>query len=162
MSELATKARIFAVKAHEGVTRNNIAKRPFIMHPAEVVDLVYDSHGNEREIVAAWLHDTVEDTSVTLDDIRLNFGDEVAELVNGLTDSPEFSKLLLLERKICQAARVRGESWSVKRVKIADQISNVRMVAVDPPSDWDTDMCLKYIAGAKLIAFECRGGERIP
>jgi len=118
--------------------------------------LVVASGGSEEEIAAAWLHDVVEDTSRSLEDIRDNFGEEVASIVHGLTDPPEFNGMHTFERKAAQARRVSDESDSVKRVKIADQISNVRSVAVDPPVKWDSKKCLDYANGAELVVWECK------
>lgn len=124
-------------------------------HIEEVVSLVEWSGGSEEEIAAAYLHDVVEDTPVTLAEIAANFGVEVATVVDGLTDPPG-SDGVTLERKLAQARRVSGESDSVKRVKIADQISNVRLVAVDPPVDWDSKKCLDCANGAELVVWECK------
>ncbi len=154
---LVAKASKFAHHAHEGQFRKNKAASPFIIHPKEVAGLVSFSGGSVEEVAAAWLHDTVEDTSVTLSQIKTLFGARVAEIVDGLTDPPEFKGLPLVERKSLQAERVKGKDASVKRVKLADQIANVRSVATDPPVSWDLDKCLEYVAGADLIADQCAG-----
>ena len=159
VSELVERAKAFALEAHRGQTRLNKDKTPLAIHIEEVVSLVEQSGGSEEEIAAAWLHDVVEDTSQSLEDIRDNFGEEVASIVHGLTDPPEFNFLHTLERKRAQARRVSDESDSVKRVKIADQISNVRSVAVDPPVKWDSKKRLDYANGARLVAKECRGAS---
>lgn len=155
MSELIEQAKAFALNAHKGQTRLNKDKTPLATHLEEVVSLVEWSGGSEVEIAAAWLHDVVEDTKKTIVDIYENFGGEVVSIVHGLTDPPEFNGMHTLERKTAQARRVAGESDSVKRVKLADQISNVRSVAVDPPVHWDAQKCLDYTEGARKIVFEC-------
>lgn len=156
MSALVERAKAFATEAHKGQTRFNKAKTPLAIHLEVVTSLVEWSGGSEVEIAAAWLHDVVEDTSVTLAEVAANFGTEVAAIVDGLTDPPKFSALYTLERKAAQARRVSDESDSVKRVKLADQISNVRSVADDPPVHWDAQKCLDYINGAEMIAWECK------
>ncbi len=155
MSELVERARVFAEKAHKGQTRLNKDKLPLVTHLEEVVSLVRESGGSDEELAAAWLHDVVEDTPVLLTEVAKNFGDKVANIVFGLTDPPHFSGLHTLERKTAQAERMRYLSDSVKRVKIADQTSNVRSVAIDPPVKWDTQRCLDYVEGARKIVFEC-------
>lgn len=155
MSNLVDRAKAFALEAHKGQRRFNIAKTPMAVHIGEVASLVQLSGGSEEEIAAAWLHDVVEDTSVTLAEVAANFGASVAAIVDGLTDPPEFGGLHTRERKAAQAQRVSGESDSVKRVKMADQISNVRSVAVDPPVKWNAQKCLDYTEGARQIVFEC-------
>lgn len=157
MSELVERAKAFALKAHEGQTRFNKDKTPLVTHLEEVVSLVERSGGSEEELAAAWLHDVVEDTKKTIVDIYENFGGDVLSIVHGLTDPREFGHLHTRERKAAQARRVSGESNSVKRVKIADQISNVRSVAVDPPVKWDTQKCLEYAQGAREIVEQCLG-----
>lgn len=153
------KAQEFARKAHGHISRTTISGVlcPQILHIQEVADLVWASGGTDTEIMAAWLHDSVEDTETTIDDIENFFGKEVAEIVTGLTDLHEIENLPLAERKAKQAERVRHESNSVKRVKLADQTSNVRYVSVDPPTTMDFEECKKYVIGAKLIADECTG-----
>lgn len=154
-NELIATARALAEKVHDGQTRKNKAKLPAISHMQEVAELVEKSGGTPMEIAAAWLHDTVEDTELTLADISAQFGAEVAEIVDGLTDPPEYKGRPLLRRKIDQAARIDGEIDSVKKIKIADQTSNVRSIAEDPPVSWDKYKCLEYALGAYLIVRKC-------
>lgn len=156
MSELVCKAQIFATQVHAGQVRGNRAKSPFIFHPQEVARLVRGSGGSDEEIVAAFLHDTVEDTSTTMSDIIQYFGEEIGDMVDGLTDPVEFNDLQTSVRKAKQALRVRSKSDSVKRIKLADQISNVRSIAADAPT-WSRQKCIDYIEGARSIAMECRG-----
>lgn len=157
MSELIERAKAFAARAHKGQTRYNIAKTPMMEHLEEVASLVKQSGGSEIEIAAAWLHDVIEDTHWELEEIFDNFGEDITKIVYGLTDLPEFKNLHTLEHKTAQARRVSVESSSVKRIRVADQISNVRGVAVDPPVRWDTQKCLDYVEGASLVVHECLG-----
>jgi len=131
--------------------------KPQIEHLQEVAVLVWVSGGCEIEIAAGWLHDTVEDTPVTLEEIAGLFGAEVAEIVHGLTDTKEMEELPLLARKRAQAHRVKAESPSVRRVKLCDQISNIKYIVTDPPAHWTHERNRDYCIGAKLIADECRG-----
>ncbi len=154
--DLILKAKDFATRAHEGQLRNDIHNNPYIVHPQEVVELVTDSGGSAEEIAAAWLHDTVEDTTITIADIKKEFGDAIADIVAGLTDLPEFEKLPLSARKAKQAERVRGESVSVRRVKLADQASNVGFRGGDISQAMPKERRLEYIEGARKIAEECK------
>jgi len=151
--EFARKAH---VSDHVGKTVNGL-KRMRVVHLQEVADLVWASGGSDIEIAAAWLHDSVEDTITTFDDIKEKFGEEIARIVEGLTDLDEFKDLPLHQRKAKQAERVRSESDSVRRVKMADQTSNVRLVATEPYLDWPEENNPAYIIGAKLIADACKG-----
>lgn len=154
---LINKAKEFATKAHEGQFRKGEAREPYTVHLAEVAKLVEDSGGGETEVVAAWLHDTIEDTAYGFDDVQREFGEDVAHLVQGLTDAAELADLPTLERKKMQARRVAREGDSIKRIKLSDQISNLRSLAISPPIEWDTPKSISCIEGARLIAAECRG-----
>ncbi len=156
-------AREFAREAHKSIILTTALgyKRSQIEHLQEVTDLVWASGGNDTEIVSAWLHDSVEDTSTTLEDIEKHFGKDVAEIVHGLTDSDEIKNLPTSERKARQAERVKKESQSVKRIKLADQISNVRFVTTDPKETWTFEGNRDYVIGAKSIADQCKGVSSI-
>lgn len=92
-----------------------------------------------------------------MEDIETNFGKEVTEIVHGLTDLDSIKDLPTTERKAKQAERVRNESVSVRRIKLADQTSNVKFIANDPAARWTNEGCKAYIEGARLIAEQCRG-----
>lgn len=156
-SELIAAARAFAIERHEGTFRQNKAREPYAVHVVEVALLVEESGGSAEEIAAGFLHDTVEDTKTTILEIRLRFGDKVADIVDGLTDPTGFYGMPTLERKTLQAERVRGKSASVRRCKKADGTSNMRSCAVDPPIKWNRQKCLDYAEGARLVAVECDG-----
>ncbi len=155
--DVVAQAMEFANKAHEGQVRRDARQVPYITHVAEVVELVQQSGGTQLEIAGAWLHDTVEHTTTTLDDIKALFGDEVWQLINELTDPVEFKDLSVAECKDKQALRVHGQSASAKRVKIADQISNVRLVGSGVLLDTDPLESVDYIVGAKKVADACAG-----
>ena len=136
--------------------RNDVAKTPYVYHLAEVADLVKKSGDSEQEIAAAWLHDTVEDTETTIENIREEFGDEIGDMVEGLTDLPEWMQLSLHKRKTKQSERVVKESPSVRRVKLADQTSNVKIVGLGN-DNFTIDEKFTYIDRAKQIAAACKG-----
>jgi (p)ppGpp synthase/HD superfamily hydrolase len=156
-SGLVERARTFAIKANEGFVRSSKAHEPYYFHCENVALLVAESGGSDEEIAAALLHDTVEMSLTTSLDIALQFGQRVAEIVAGLTDKPDIATLPTLERKKLQAQRVKEKDQSVKRVKLADQVSNIRSMSVDPPVKWNRQKCLDYIQGARLVAQECLG-----
>lgn len=156
-SELIEAARAYAIEKHAGLFRLNRDRQPYHVHVIEVGDLVAQSGGSPEEVAAGFMHDTREDTDATDAEIRSRFGDRVADLVDGLTDPPEFAGMPTLERKTLQAERVRGKSDGVKRCKLADGTSNLRSVAVDPPVDWNRAKCAAYIEGARRVADACGG-----
>ena len=126
--ELITKAFNFARQAHKGVRRHS--GEPYIMHPLEVARIVCKEIGlGSTSICAALLHDVVEDTDYTVEDIRNLFGEKIAEIVNGLTkiaggvfgahasaQAENFKKLLL----------TMSEDIRVILIKIADRLHNMR------------------------------------
>lgn len=153
------RANQYARKAHEGMGFITACgyNRPQAEHLQEVADLVWASGGSEIEIAAAWLHDSVEDTQVTLEDIQREFGEGVAGLVHELTDPEEIRQLPTAERKRKQAERVGSKSESARKIKLADQVSNVRCVTVDPKAEWTLEGRRNYALGAKQIADQCTG-----
>jgi (p)ppGpp synthase/HD superfamily hydrolase len=157
MKELVREAKKFAIEAHTGKIRPNRVREPCSIHLQEVAELIEEVGGSEIEIAAGWLHDAVEDTKVTIEEIRAKLGNEVADIVDGLTDPKWPEGISTLDRKKLQAVHVKSESKSIKLCKLADQISNLHSVAVDPPIKWTAQKCRDYTEGAKLIAIECRG-----
>ncbi len=154
---LIEQAEMLARAAHAGMCRPNRARQPCVEHLAEVASLVERAGGSVEAVAAVWLHDIVEDTGLTLIDIRQRFGVRIHNLVDGLTDPPDFADLPLAERKPAQARRLRTRCSQTRLVKLADQYSNVRSVLTDPPVDWDEAKCRQYIQGASGIAHVCFG-----
>ncbi len=152
-------AKQYTLEVHKEIRFTTIwgESRAQIQHLQEVADLVWASGGSDVEVASAWLHDIVEDTPITLEDITREFGDEIAHIVDGLTDKDDIAKLPTTERKAIQAERVKVKSDSIKRIKIADQTSNIRAVRNDPNEKWSLDNRKNYTIGAKLIADNCKG-----
>ena len=150
-------AREYAIEKHAGLFRPNGGRQPYYVHVLEVGRLVMESGGSPEEIAAGFLHDTREDTGATDADIRVRFGDLVADLVDGLTDPPEFAGMPTLERKTLQAERVLGKSDSVKRCKLADTVSNLCSVVIDPPIGWTPQKYKDYVEGARRVGVACLG-----
>lgn len=147
----------FSFEKHKGQIRPNKSKEPKIIHISEVANWVKKAGGSDIEIAAAYLHDTIEDTNTTLEEIIASFGNEVASLVSQLTDPIEFVNMEINMRKQLQAKKIKHCDSKTKLVKIADQISNVYSVYRDPPTDWNNEICLDYIIGAKKIVDACNG-----
>ena len=125
--ELIDKAMHFAFAAHDGQTRKS--GEPYIGHPLEVMAITATLRLDPASLCAALLHDTVEDTDVTIEDIQAGFGDQVAFLVSGLT---KISKLKFKSREEAQAENIRklivamGRDIRVVLVKISDRLHNMR------------------------------------
>jgi (p)ppGpp synthase/HD superfamily hydrolase len=134
VSELEERAKAFATRAHAAIDqRRKYTNEPYINHPAAVVELVRSVPHTEEMLAAAWLHDTVEDTGVTLAELREEFGREVSNLVLELTDVSKPSDGNRKKRKALDRAHTAKASPEAKTVKLADLIDNTRsIVARDP------------------------------
>jgi (p)ppGpp synthase/HD superfamily hydrolase len=153
--DIVTKAREAATEYFKDITEKNKEKTPYIFHLERVANLVKESGGSDIEVAAAWLHDIVEDTPMTMDELVGQFGAEVAVIVDRLTDPADYSGLTVEEKKQRQADRLIKESDSVRRVKLADQISAVEIDSRN--SLLTVDHRQKYIDGAKKISQICSG-----
>ena len=132
-TDLLDRAIIFAVHAHHNTERRGKGF-PYIVHPMEAVEIVASITPDQELLAAAALHDTVEDTDVTVEDIRREFGDRVAELVHAESDqviegvSEEDSWHL---RKQAAIDRLRHASHDAKTVAMGDKLSNMRAIYRD-------------------------------
>lgn len=122
-------ARHFAVAAHASIgQQRKYTGEPYIAHPAAVVELVRSVPHTQAMLAAAWLHDTVEDTPVTLADIEREFGAEVAALVEQLTDVSRPQDGNRRVRKAIDRAHTALASPEAKTIKLADLIENSRSI----------------------------------
>ena len=154
-TEIVQRAEQFARSAHAGMLLQSGGL--FVTHLEDVTALVRESGATWDELAAAWLHDVVEDTTFTVSDIRNEFGEVIAAIVDGLTDPPDFVSKPNKLRKRLQAERIRDKGREVKHVKIADQTVNVFCMGFKPPLTWSITDRLDYVEGAQLIVEECRG-----
>lgn len=130
---LLDRAIIFAVKAHAGTERRGKGY-PYIVHPLEAVEIVATMTPDQELLAAAALHDTVEDTDVTVEQIRAEFGDRIATLVadeseerpNGLSDEESWH-----DRKRAAINHLAKASHDAKIVALGDKLSNMRAIARD-------------------------------
>ncbi len=124
---LIQKAYIFAAQAHEGVVR--LSGEPYISHPMSVAYQLSEMQLDEASVAAGLLHDTVEDTDTTIDEIEDLFGEEVADIVDGVT---KISKMQFESKAVAQAENMRkmilamAEDIRVLMVKLADRLHNMR------------------------------------
>ena len=114
----------FAHKAHQGQQRKYTGE-PYIVHPERVAGIVKTVTDDPATIDAAWLHDVVEDTPFTLEQIRLEFGDEVAKLVDEVTNVTKKTDGNRAHRKSVERQHLATASPKAKTVKLADVIDNV-------------------------------------
>ena len=148
-SEKIKQAEAFARECHAGQVRKGAAEEPYTVHLEEVVELVRSYGGNEEEICAAWLHDTVEDCPPTsFEDLESRFGIEVANVVRELTDDKSLAKA---ERKRLQVVNASHKSRSASLVKLCDKTSNLRAIANSPPKNWDYQRRCDYVTWAATV-----------
>lgn len=123
----------FAVRAHANTERRGKGF-PYIVHPLEAVEIVATITPDQELLAAAALHDTVEDTDVTVEDIRREFGDRVAAIVEAESDKfdPNVSETdSWHDRKQAAITRLKGASKDAKIVAMGDKLSNMRAIARD-------------------------------
>jgi (p)ppGpp synthase/HD superfamily hydrolase len=133
MDTLILLARTFASRAHRGQVRKYTGE-PYINHPVEVADIVRRHNGSPEMIAAALLHDVVEDTDVTLDDIRREFGEAVANLVEDLTDVSRPDDGNRATRKAMDREHTARASAAAMVIKAADLISNTSSIVEHDPN----------------------------
>lgn len=146
----------FATDRHRGQTRKDAAKSPYITHIHAVLAILRE-HGavtDEDILIAGALHDTVEDTATTFEEIGEQFGPIVLELVREMTDDKSLPKAA---RKRLQIVHAPHCSPGAKQLKLADKIANIRDIARTPPTDWSIERRREYFDWAEAVAAGCRG-----
>jgi guanosine-3',5'-bis(diphosphate) 3'-pyrophosphohydrolase len=132
--DIVEKARVFATAAHGAVAQlRKYTGEPYIVHPAEVVSIVASVDHTPEMLAAAWLHDTVEDTGVTIETIRAEFSAEVADLVGWLTDVSRPDHGNRAARKAVDRAHSAAAPAAAQTVKLADLISNTKSIMEHDP-----------------------------
>ncbi|HEY4253156.1 MAG TPA: HD domain-containing protein [Roseomonas sp.] len=148
------RAQAFAARAHDGQTRKGAAAEPYVNHVIEVAEILA-AHGAPREaILAAYLHDTVEDTTVTPADLAAEFGGGIAGIVAEATDDKSLPKEI---RKALQISHALECSVPAKQLKLADKISNLRAIATSPPAAWNHARRVEYVGWAGRVAAGLKG-----
>ena len=152
---LFLKALHFAADKHRYQKRKDVEASPYINHPIYVAQILSDIAGiDDVEVLCgAVLHDTVEDTETSLNDIELAFGLRVARIVEEVTDDKSLAKQA---RKQAQIDHARHISREGALVKVADKIANIRDVASNPPVDWNTTRRKEYLDWAEKVVAGCK------
>jgi len=158
-TELLDRAIVFAVRAHAGTERRGKGF-PYIVHPMEAVEIVATMTRDQELLAAAALHDTVEDTDVTVEQIRAEFGDRIASLVASESDvvqegvSEEDS---WHARKQAAIDRLAAASHDAKIVALGDKLSNMRAIARDYATQGDKFWNLFHAKDPKDHEWHYRG-----
>ena len=145
----------FAAERHSNQLRKGVAGYPYINHVIAVTELLARSGVDDVETLqAALLHDTIEDTETTPEELAAAFGDAVRDLVLEVSDDPSLPRE---ERKRLQIAHAPELSERARRIKIADKTCNITDIAHDPPPDWSLTRRLEYVAWAEAVVHHCLG-----
>lgn len=151
------RAALFAAEKHKNQRRKDADASPYINHPIALANVLATEGGvtDTDVLCAALLHDTIEDTETTADELRENFGDAVTDIVLEVTDDKSLPKA---ERKRLQIEYAAHASPQAKLVKLADKICNLRDILASPPADWSVarkqeyfDWSVKVVAGVRDV-----------
>ena len=153
-SQLILKAAHFAAQKHRDQRRKDEDSSPYINHPISVAKIISEI-GNVEDpevLAAALLHDTIEETKPTPEELIDNFGERVCSLVQEVTDDKNLPKL---ERKQRQIDHAKEISEGAALIKLGDKISNVTDITNTPPTDWDSNRRLDYFEWAEKVINNC-------
>ncbi|AOL24498.1 guanosine-3',5'-bis(diphosphate) 3'-pyrophosphohydrolase [Erythrobacter litoralis] len=147
-------AASFAAGRHRDQRRKDAGATPYINHPLDVARILAEAGVADIEVLmAAILHDTIEDTDTTADELAERFGERVCGLVLEVTDDKSLPKL---ERKRLQVAKAESKSDDAKMIKLADKTGNLRDLKSSPPA-WSEARIGAYVQFAELVARGCAG-----
>jgi guanosine-3',5'-bis(diphosphate) 3'-pyrophosphohydrolase len=146
----------FAADKHRDQKRKDRESSPYVNHPIQVAEvLARVGRVDEREVLlAAVLHDTLEDTETTRRELVGRFGARVACIVAEVTDDKSLPKA---ERKRLQVEHAPDLSRAAKLIKLGDRICNVRDVAESPPLGWSRPRRVEYLRWSRDVVAGCRG-----
>ena len=144
------RALAFASRKHSQQRRKDEEASPYINHPIALVSiLAVEAEIHDPDVLcAALLHDTIEDTETSVEELVATFGGRVALLVQEVTDDKRLPKA---ERKLLQVEHAAHLSAKARLVKLADKIANLRDVVDNPPVDWPLARRQEYFDWAKQV-----------
>ena len=150
------RAADYAARQHIAQRRKGERAEPYVNHLIEVAALLAEATAGEDVVLllGGLLHDTLEDTDSTYEDLEQRFGPEVAALVAEVTDDKSLPKE---ERKRLQIAKTPGKSRRAKLLKLADKTSNLRSLTQSPPVGWTEARLRDYVVWAEAVVWSCRG-----
>jgi guanosine-3',5'-bis(diphosphate) 3'-pyrophosphohydrolase len=158
-SDLLIDALAFAALKHRDQRRKDPEASPYINHPIALSRVLSVEAGlhDAKLLAAAVLHDTLEDTQTTFEELRERFGKTVATVVREVSDDRTLSKV---DRKRLQIEHAAHLSQRARLIKLADKICNVRDVASNPPRDWPLQRRREYFDWAKAVIDQIRGTNK--
>lgn len=153
---LILSATAFAADKHRNQRRKDVQASPYINHPIALANVLKNEGGiaDGKVLAAALLHDTIEDTDATVEELEAAFGKEITTIVLEVTDDKSLPKA---ERKRLQVEHACSISHRAKLVKLADKICNLRDMSVSPPAGWPEKRVQEYFEWAKAVVEGLRG-----
>jgi GTP diphosphokinase / guanosine-3',5'-bis(diphosphate) 3'-diphosphatase len=153
--ETVLRAAAFAADKHRNGRRKDEEASPYINHPIQLAYILVQADIEDPIVLAAaLLHDTIEDTETTLEELQIVFGHEIATIVAECSDDKSLNKL---ERKQAQVEHAAHISRRAKLVKLADKIANVNDLNDAPPAGWSLERKREYFDWAKRVVDRMRG-----
>jgi len=150
------QAVAFAAAKHRDQRRKDAEASPYINHPISLANVLANEGGVDdlNFLIAAVLHDMIEDTKTTADELRGLFGDKITAIVEEVTDDKTLPKDVRKQRQIEHAPHISREA---KLVKLADKICNLRDILSSPPADWSVERKAAYFDWANQVVDGLRG-----
>lgn len=150
------KAVAFAAEKHRNQRRKDADASPYINHPIALANVLANEGGIQdlSVLCAAILHDTIEDTETTADELQDLFGSKVTSIVLEVTDDKSLEKHVRKQRQIEHASHISHEA---KLVKLADKICNLRDIFASPPADWSAERKQTYFDWSAQVVAGMRG-----
>ena len=163
MDKLQLKALTFAENAHSGQMRKYSEGEHYIQHPIRVARIVDEYDSSDAMICAALLHDVVEDSETTVEDLEKEFGKEISSLVSDLTNTTPKTAGKRSERHKLECERIRGISNAAKTIKCADAIDNLGDISEKADPDYAKLYCMEkdYLLHHSLLGADPLIWERL-
>ena len=153
---LVLRAARFAAWKHRDQRRKGKGRLPYINHPLDLAHVLWFEGGvsDATVLAAALLHDTIEDTQTTVQELQGEFGERIAQIVMEVTDERSLDWRV---RKKLQVTRARLASVEARQVKLADKICNLRSMVASPPQGWSVERQRAYFDWSKEVVDQLRG-----
>jgi guanosine-3',5'-bis(diphosphate) 3'-pyrophosphohydrolase len=152
------RALRFAADKHQDQRRKGRGQLPYVNHPIRVTDILWRVGGvrDVPTLLGALLHDTLEDTDTTADELEALFGAEVLSIVQEVTDDKTLPKARRKQLQIEHAPHLSNEA---RQIKLADKIDNVYDVSHDPPEGWPHERQVAYLDWSEAVVAGLRGAN---
>lgn len=148
-------AVVFATQKHQGQVRKDSQASPYVTHPLAVARMLYTLGKiyDTSILVAAVLHDTIEDTNTTEAEIREQFGEETLSIVLELTDDKSLAKNIRKQHQVMHASKLSSKA---KTIKLGDKLTNCQDILQSPPKNWTISRRQEYIQWAADVVAQIR------